>query len=98
MTVNDLGKIDIYQWLYFLAQHHINHTPTHFRVRCSGKKLILWASICAVGIVLVGYWVGVYAAIILVGSVATTASMRRLLGIEEVIPESEWPAFLEMQE
>ncbi len=21
MTVNQLGKIDLYQWLYFLAQH-----------------------------------------------------------------------------
>ena len=25
MTVNDLGKIDLYQWLYFLAQHARRH-------------------------------------------------------------------------
>jgi hypothetical protein len=25
MTVNDLGKIDLYQWLYFLAQHAQRH-------------------------------------------------------------------------
>jgi hypothetical protein len=25
MTVNDLGKIDLYQWLYFLAQHALRH-------------------------------------------------------------------------
>ena len=25
MTVNDLGKIDLYQWLYFLAQHGRRH-------------------------------------------------------------------------
>ncbi|WP_165226233.1 DinB family protein [Aquisphaera insulae] len=25
MTVNDLGKIDMYQWLYFLAQHARRH-------------------------------------------------------------------------
>lgn len=25
MTVNDLGKIDLYQWLYFLAQHAHRH-------------------------------------------------------------------------
>lgn len=60
--------------------------PTHFRFRCSGKKLIVWASICAVGIVLVGYWVGFYAAIIMAGSIAATASMRRLLGL--------WAAYL----
>ncbi len=59
---------------------------SHYRIRCSGKKLILWASICAVGIVLVGYWVGVYAAIIMTGSVAATATMRRLLGL--------WAAYL----
>jgi hypothetical protein len=25
MSVNDLGKIDLYQWLYFLAQHARRH-------------------------------------------------------------------------
>lgn len=25
MIVNDLGKIDLYQWLYFLAQHARRH-------------------------------------------------------------------------
>jgi hypothetical protein len=25
MTVNALGKIDLYQWLYFLAQHARRH-------------------------------------------------------------------------
>src|SRR5262249_3255448 len=25
MSVNDLGKIDLYQWLYFLAQHACRH-------------------------------------------------------------------------
>ena len=25
MTVNDLGKIDLYQWLYFIAQHERRH-------------------------------------------------------------------------
>ena len=25
MTVNDLGKIDVYQYLYFLAQHAKRH-------------------------------------------------------------------------
>ena len=25
MTVNDLGKIDLYEWLYFLAQHTRRH-------------------------------------------------------------------------
>ena len=41
----------------------------------------MWASICAVEIVLVGYWVGVYAAFIIAGSVACVASMRRMLGL-----------------
>jgi hypothetical protein len=86
MTVNDVGKTDLYQWLYFLAQHHVYDTPTHFGIRTSRKKLIVWASMCAVGIVLVGYWVGVYAAIIMAGSVAATASMRQLLGL--------WAAYL----
>jgi len=25
MSVNELGKIDLYQWLYFLAQHARRH-------------------------------------------------------------------------
>ena len=25
MTVNGLGKIDLYQWLYFIAQHARRH-------------------------------------------------------------------------
>lgn len=25
MSVNDLGKIDLYQWLYFLARHARRH-------------------------------------------------------------------------
>jgi hypothetical protein len=25
MSVNDLGQIDLYQWLYFLAQHGRRH-------------------------------------------------------------------------
>jgi hypothetical protein len=25
MSVNDLGKIDLYQWLYFLGQHARRH-------------------------------------------------------------------------
>ena len=25
MTVNDMGKIDLYQWLFFIAQHARRH-------------------------------------------------------------------------
>ena len=64
----------------------MHDAPSHHGVWCSRKKLVLWASICAVEIVLVGYWVGMYATIVIAGSVASVAAMRRMLGL--------WAAYL----
>jgi hypothetical protein len=64
----------------------VHDASTHHGVWCSRKKLIFWASICAVEIVLVGCWVGVYAGVVIAGSVASIAVMRRMLGL--------WAAYL----
>lgn len=38
MTVNDLGKIDLYQWLYFLAQHARRHLQQMAELEAAGLK------------------------------------------------------------
>ncbi len=64
----------------------MNDIATQRRGWYSGKKLVLWTSIVAVELVLVGCWVGFYVAVVIAGSVASIAVMRRILGL--------WAAYL----